>query len=176
MFVCYWSPSLPVNDVSACKCIFVYVHVQLYYSIQYGTLVFNPISSHSKDTKIIHDASLFNSQHYKVQNKDKRSNPGNWVALYPRPRTCTYWKGSLSVTLDYRHQVTIYIYIYIYIYTYVCVGGGGVRLFKNWFYMEIKFLILRYWFYSVSRKKMLILFCFILFEVDQFIVLIIKFK
>ena len=31
MFVRYWSRSLPVNDVSACKCIFVYVHVQLYY-------------------------------------------------------------------------------------------------------------------------------------------------
>ena len=31
--------SLPVNDVSACKCIFVYVHVKLYYGCEYTTLV-----------------------------------------------------------------------------------------------------------------------------------------
>ena len=61
----------------------------------------------------------------------KWSNPGKRVAPSPIPRCCSYWKGSLPVTLDYCRQlssiyinfntdflflVDIYIYIYIYIY------------------------------------------------------------
>ena len=36
-----------------------------------GDLWFNPRSSHRKDTKIVLDAALFNSQLYKVRIKDK---------------------------------------------------------------------------------------------------------
>ena len=43
-----------------------------------GRLGFNPGSNQIQ--KMVHDASLFNIQHYKVRFKGKRSNPGKGVA------------------------------------------------------------------------------------------------
>ena len=38
----------------------------------------------------------------------KWSNPGKRIAPSPTPRRCSYWKGSLLVTLDYSHQLYLY--------------------------------------------------------------------
>ena len=47
---------------------------------------FNPRSSHIKDLKMVLDAALLNTQHYKVRIKGKWSNPGNGEA--PSPTSC----------------------------------------------------------------------------------------
>ena len=39
----------------------------------------------------------------------KWSNPGNGVVPTPTPWCCSYWKGSLRVTLDYGRQLFTYI-------------------------------------------------------------------
>ena len=48
-----------------------------------------------KTQKMVLDASLLNTQHYKVWIKCKESNPGKGVAPSPTLRCCSYWKGSL---------------------------------------------------------------------------------
>ena len=54
-----------------------------------------------KARKMVLDASLLNTQHYKVWIKGKWKNLGKRVALSPTPWCSSYWKGSLRVTLDY---------------------------------------------------------------------------
>ena len=53
-----------------------------------------------KDSKMVPDASLLNTQHYNVRIKGKvrQSFPTHWC--------CSYRKGSLRVTLDFRRQLT----------------------------------------------------------------------
>ena len=51
--------------------------------------------------KMVLDASLLNTQHYKAQNKGKWRYPGKGVAPSPTPWYSSYWKGSLQVTLNY---------------------------------------------------------------------------
>ena len=86
------------------------------------------------------DASLLNTQHYKVRIKGKVGQSREGVAPSPTPWCSSYRKGSLRVTLDYRRQLYLlsikvpirkkkagnlfndpHIYIYIYIYLCVCV-------------------------------------------------------
>ena len=77
------------------------------------------------------DASLLNTQHYKVWIKGKVEQSWEGVALSPTPWCSSYRKGSLRVTFDYGRQLYLltyfYIYIcvcvcvYVYIYIYVCV-------------------------------------------------------
>ena len=61
------------------------------------------------------DASLLNTQHYKVRIKGKVEQSREGVAPSPTHWCSSYWKGSLWVTLDYGRQL-YFIYIYIYIY------------------------------------------------------------
>ena len=61
------------------------------------------------------DASLLNTQHYKVRIKGKLRQSREGVASSPTPWCSSYRKGSLRVIFDYGRQL-IYIYIYIYIY------------------------------------------------------------
>ena len=49
----------------------------------------------------------------RYRSRVKWVNPGKGVALSPKPWCSSYQKGSLSVTLDYSHQLYLYIYIYI---------------------------------------------------------------
>ena len=56
-----------------------------------------------KTKKIVLDAFLLNTQHYKV--RVKWSNPGKGVAPSPTPWCSSYRKGSLRVTLDYGRQL-----------------------------------------------------------------------
>ena len=54
-----------------------------------------------KPQKILFNASLFNSQQYKVWIKGKWSNPEKRVAPSSTPRCSSYCKGSLWVTYDW---------------------------------------------------------------------------
>ena len=58
-------------------------------------------SRHTKDSKMILHASLHNTKHYKMRNKDKWSNPGKGVVTSHTHRCSSYWKRSLWVALDY---------------------------------------------------------------------------
>ena len=55
------------------------------------------------------DASLLNTQHYKVRIKGKVEQSREGVAPSPTPWCCSYRKGSLRVTLDYGCQLYLYI-------------------------------------------------------------------
>ena len=77
-----------------------------------------------KTQKMVLDASLLNTQHYKVWIKGKWSNPGKRVAPSQTPWFSSYWKGSLRVILDYGRQLLykyIYMFLFIYIYVYMYV-------------------------------------------------------
>ena len=54
-----------------------------------------------KTQKMVIDASLLNTQNYKVWINGTWSNPGRVVAPSPTPRCSSYWKRSLLVVLDY---------------------------------------------------------------------------
>ena len=68
-------------------------------------LGFNPRSSNTKDSKMVLDASLLNTQHYKVRIKDKKSNPVKRVAPSPTPWCSSYWKGSPQVSFQYGRPI-----------------------------------------------------------------------
>ena len=68
----------------------------------------------SKTQKMVLDASLLNTQHYKVRIKGKVEQSREGVAPSPTPWCSSYRKGSLRVTLDYGRQL-YFIYIYIYV-------------------------------------------------------------
>ena len=57
------------------------------------------------------DASLLNTQHYKVRIKGKVEQSREGVAPSPTPWCSSYRKGSLRVTLDYGRQLYL-LYIY----------------------------------------------------------------
>ena len=56
---------------------------------------------HTKDSKMVLDASLLNTQSYKVSIRSKWSNPVKEVAPSLTPQRSSYWKGSFRVALDY---------------------------------------------------------------------------
>ena len=68
-----------------------------------------------KTQKMVLDASLLNTQHYKVRIKGKVEPSREGVAPSPTSWCSSYRKGSLRVTLDYGRQ------LYIYICVCVCV-------------------------------------------------------
>ena len=89
-----------------------------------------------KTQKMVLDASLLNTQHYKVRIKGKVEQSREGVA----PSWCSsYRKGSLRVTLDYGRQLYLYIYIYtaicmfvyiyIYIYMHVIFGSDYIYIY-----------------------------------------------
>ena len=67
-----------------------------------------------KTQKMVLDASLLNTQHYKVRIKGKVKQSREGVALSPTPWCSSYRKGSLRVTLDYGRQLY---------FTYILVNG-----------------------------------------------------
>ena len=60
-----------------------------------------------KTQKMVLDASLLNTQHYKVWIKGKVEQSWEGVAPSPTPWCSSYRKGSLQVTLDYGRQLTL---------------------------------------------------------------------
>ena len=63
-----------------------------------------------KTQKMVLDASLLNTQHYKVRIKGKVEQSREGVAPFPTPWCSSYRKRSLRVTLDYGRQLYLYIY------------------------------------------------------------------
>ena len=57
-----------------------------------------------KTQKIVLDAALLNTQHYKVRIKGKGEAPSS------TPQCSGYWKECLQVTLDWGHQLYFYLY------------------------------------------------------------------
>ena len=62
-----------------------------------------------KTQKMVLDASLLNTQHYKVRIKGKVKQSREGVAPSPTPWCSSYRKGSLQVTLDYGRQLYLLI-------------------------------------------------------------------
>ena len=60
-----------------------------------------------KTQKMVLDASLLSTQHYKVRIKGKVEQSRKGVASSPTHWCCSYRKGSLRVTLDYGRQLFI---------------------------------------------------------------------
>ena len=58
-----------------------------------------------KTQKMVLDASLLNTQHYKVRIKGKVEQSREGVAPSPTPWCSSYRKGSLRVTLNYGRQL-----------------------------------------------------------------------
>ena len=68
-----------------------------------------------KTQKVVLDASLINTQHYKVQIKSKWSYTGKGERLLQYLGVLAIEKGAFGLPLTMVGQL-IYIYIYIYIY------------------------------------------------------------
>ena len=111
-----------------------------------------------KTQKMLFDASLLNTQHYKVRIKGKIEQSWEGVAPSPTPWCSNYRKGSLRVTLDYGRQlylltyqfycwfhynqtllvfiltlnIYIYIYIYIYAHTYLHASINTSNPLSKW--------------------------------------------
>ena len=62
--------------------------------------------------KMVLDASLINTQHYKVWIKGKWSNHGKEVVPSPMPQCSSNCKGSLQVALNYGQPLISYLYMY----------------------------------------------------------------
>ena len=73
--------------------------------------------------KMLLDTSLLNTRQYNMCIEVKEEQSRERSSASPTPQRCSYWKGSLLVTLDYSRQFHIYIYIYIYIYEIISRGG-----------------------------------------------------
>ena len=56
-----------------------------------------------KTQKMVLDASLLDTQYYKVWTKGKWSNQEKGVVPSPTPQCGSYWKGSLTLTCIYTH-------------------------------------------------------------------------
>ena len=63
-----------------------------------------------KTQKMVLDASLLNTQHYKVRIKGKVEPSREGVAPSPTPWCSSYRKGSLRVTLDYGRQLYLFTF------------------------------------------------------------------
>ena len=97
---------------------------------------FNPRSSHTKDSKMVLDSVLLNTQHYKVGIKVKWCNPEKGVVRSPAPRCRRYWEECLRVTFDYTCQrsATTYFYLIIVIFL-LLITWFQVFLSKSYNYM-----------------------------------------
>ena len=73
-----------------------------------------------KTQKMVLDASLLNTQHYKVRIKGKVEQSREGVAPSPTPWCSSYRKGSLRVTLDYGRQLYL-------LYLLVCWSYKGIK-------------------------------------------------
>ena len=78
-----------------------------------------------KTQKMVLDASLLNTQHYKVRIKGKVEQSREGVAPSPTPWCSSYRKGSLRVTLDDGRQLYFFykhVHIHVCIYTVAAIS------------------------------------------------------
>ena len=71
------------------------------------TWVQSQVESYQRLKKMVLDASLLDTQRYKVRIKGKVKQSREGVAPSPTPWCSSYRKGSLRVTLDYGRQLTL---------------------------------------------------------------------
>ena len=86
-----------------------------------GDLGSSPAHIIPKTLKIVLDTSLLNTQQYKVRIKGKVEQ--SWERSYTHytPQCCSYWQGSLRVTLNYSCQLTYFHtpnYYHMYVWPY----------------------------------------------------------
>ena len=74
------------------------------------TWVQSQVESYQRLKKMVLDASLLSTQHYKVRIKGKVEQSRKGVAPSPTHWCSSYRKGSLRVTLDYGRQLYFFIY------------------------------------------------------------------
>ena len=97
------------------------------------TWVQSQVESYQRPKKMVLDASLLNTQHYKVRIKGKVEQSREGVAPSPTHWCSSYRKGSLRVTLDYGRQLYLLIYLLrcrllnIGLVSRVFVSGPGDR-------------------------------------------------
>ena len=77
-----------------------------------------------KTQKMVLDASLLNSQHYKVRIKGKVEQSWEGIEPSPTPWCSSYQKGSLRVTLDYVRQL---YFTYIFLQKFVFIWGTNLK-------------------------------------------------
>ena len=77
--------------------------------------------------KMVLDASLLNTQHYKVRIKGKVEQSREGVAPSPTPWSSSYRKGSLRVTLNYGRQLYL---LYLLICSYSFFGETTLVVFS----------------------------------------------
>ena len=65
-----------------------------------------------KTQKMLLDAALLNTQHYKVRIKGKVEQSREWSSALPTPRCSSYWKRSLWVTLNWGWQLYLLIALF----------------------------------------------------------------
>ena len=81
---------------------------------------FNPRLSHTRLKKWLCDASLLNTQHYKVWIKGKWSNPGKELVSSITLWWGSYLKGSLQVTLNCSWPIYLTLFICVCVCESVC--------------------------------------------------------
>ena len=81
-----------------------------------------------KTQKMVLDASLLNTQHYKVRIKGKVEQSWEGVAPSPTPWCSSYRKGSLRVTLDYGRQ--------LYLLTLLHSSNINISNKRKWFHIK----------------------------------------
>ena len=74
------------------------------------TWVQSQVESYQRLKKMVLDASLLNTKHYKVRIKGKVEQSREGVAPSPTHWCSSYRKGSLRVTLDYGRQLYLLIF------------------------------------------------------------------
>ena len=93
-----------------------------------------------KTQKMVLDASLLNTQHYKVRIKGKVEQSREGVAPSPTHWCSSYRKGSLRVTLDYGRQL-----YFTYIVIFSLRGFNAVKVYDGYnkinSILMIKFLL-----------------------------------
>ena len=78
-----------------------------------------------KTQKMVLDASLLNTQHYKVRIKGKVEQSREGVAPPPTPWCSSYRKGSLRVTLDYGRQLYFtYLFSIYFMLATICIHNN----------------------------------------------------
>ena len=106
-----------------------------------------------KTLKMVLDASLLNTHHYKV----KWGNSGNGVAPSPTPRCGSYWKGSFWVILDKGHQLDLLLLCWWRSTNFKRLHRGGSDACD---YMNYLLLILHFqqngWYFKMVLQEMCI--------------------
>ena len=97
-----------------------------------------------KTQKMVLDASLLNTQHYKVWIKGKVEQSREGVAPSPTHWCSSYRKGSLRVTLDYGHQLYFLLYFYYVVANMLnCNTVGSEYTLQQHYYNHLQTNILR---------------------------------